>query len=87
MKWGTGVNLAGIYTNEYGKGLSINITDADNSLDLDLAREVAGYFRLTDKKAVQIVQEVSIVIKDWKKVATTFKISNAEQERMAPAFI
>jgi serine/threonine-protein kinase HipA len=75
-----------INPNEYGKGLNINITDADNSLDFDLARDVAGYFRLTDEKAVQIIQEVSTVIKDWKKVATTYKISNAEQERMSTAF-
>ncbi|MEO6134956.1 MAG: HipA domain-containing protein [Ginsengibacter sp.] len=76
-----------INPNEYGKGLSINITDADNSLDLDLARQVAGYFRLTDKKAVHIIQEISTVVKYWKKIAAGYKISNAEQERMSAAFI
>jgi serine/threonine-protein kinase HipA len=76
-----------INPNEYGKGLSLNITDADNSLDLDLAMEVAGYFRLSKDKASQIIQEVSTVVKDWKKVAAAYKISNAEQERMSAAFI
>lgn len=76
-----------INPNEYGKGLSINITDTDNSLDLDLAREVAGYFRLKDKKAAQIIQEISTVVKDWKKIAANYKISNVEQERMSAAFI
>lgn len=76
-----------INPNELGKGLSINITDADNSLDLGLAREVAGYFRLTDQKAVQIIQQVSTIIKGWRKVATTYKISNAEQERVSAAFV
>ncbi|MFT4154296.1 type II toxin-antitoxin system HipA family toxin [Parafilimonas sp.] len=75
-----------INPNEYGKGLSINITDADNSLDLDLARGVAGYFRLKDEKAAQIIQEISTVVKDWKKIASGHKISNAEQERMSAAF-
>ena len=75
-----------INPNEYGKALSINITDADNSLDLDVAREVAGYFRLTDEKAIQIIQEISTVVKDWKKIAAGYKISNAEQERMSAAF-
>lgn len=76
-----------INPNEYGKGLSLNITDADNSLDLDIAMEVAGYFRLSDDKASQIIQQVSAVVKDWKKVAANYKISNAEQERMSAAFI
>jgi serine/threonine-protein kinase HipA len=76
-----------INPNEYGKGLSLNITDSDNSLDLDLAMTIAGYFRLSDDKASQIIQQVSAVVKDWRKVAANYKISNAEQERMSVAFI
>lgn len=75
-----------INPNEYGKGLSINITDTDNSLDLDLARDVAGYFRLSDEKASQIIQQVFAVVQNWKKTAASYKISNAEQERMSSAF-
>lgn len=76
-----------INPNEYGKGLNLNITETDNSLDLNLAMEVADYFRLSHDRASQIIQEVSAVVKDWKKVAATYKISNAEQERMSVAFI
>lgn len=76
-----------INPNEYGKGLSINITDADNSLDLDLAKEVAGYFRLTNEKSESIIQEISLIVKDWRKIAANYKISNAEQERMSTAFL
>lgn len=76
-----------INPNEYGKGLSLNITEADNSLDLDLAMEIASYFRLSDEKANQIIKEISILVKEWKKVAAYYKISNAEQERMSAAFI
>lgn len=76
-----------INPNEYGKGLSLNITDADNSLDLNLAMEVAGYFRLSDDKASQIIEQVAAVVKDWRKVAANYKISNAEQERMSAAFV
>ena len=75
-----------INPNEYGKGLSLNISDLDNSLDLDLAKEVAGYFRLSDNKASQIIEKVTSVAKDWKKIAAAYKISNAEQERMSPSF-
>ncbi|MEO7046036.1 MAG: HipA domain-containing protein [Ferruginibacter sp.] len=72
--------------NQYGKGLSLNINEVDNSLDLDVAMEVASHFRLTDDKAGKIIKQVSAAVKEWKKFATKNKISNAEQERMAPAF-
>jgi serine/threonine-protein kinase HipA len=75
-----------INPNEYGNGLSLNINDADNSLNLDLAMEVASYFRLSEEKALQIINEILTVVNDWKKVATNYKISNAEQERMTAAF-
>lgn len=75
-----------INPNEYGKGLSLNITDSDNSLDLDLAISIAGYFRLSDDKASRIIHQVSAAVKDWKKIAAKHKISNAEQERMSAAF-
>lgn len=48
--------------------------------------EVAGYFRLSDDKTAQIIQHVSTVMKDWRKVATAYKISTAEQERISAAF-
>lgn len=76
-----------INPNAFGKELSINITETNNLLDLDLAREVASYFRLTDAKTTQIINEVSNVVKNWRKVAATYKVSNAEQERMSAAFI
>ena len=75
-----------INPNEYGKGLSLAITETDNSLNLDAAMEVAGYFRLSDDKAAQIIQDISTVVKDWRKVATAYKIATAEQERMSAAF-
>jgi serine/threonine-protein kinase HipA len=76
-----------INPNEYGKGLSLNITDVDNSVDLELAMEVAGYFRLSNAKASQIIDEVTAVTKGWKKVAERYEISRAEQNRMENAFI
>ncbi|MBP7802465.1 MAG: HipA domain-containing protein [Saprospiraceae bacterium] len=75
-----------INPNVYGKGLSLNITETDNALDLDLPMEVASFFRLTDEKASKILKQISAVVLDWKKTATRYKIANAEQERMAPAF-
>lgn len=62
-----------INPNEYGKGLSLNITDSDNSLDLDLAISIAGYFRLSDDKASQIIHQVSVLLKTGKKLLPNIK--------------
>ncbi len=75
-----------INPNEYGKGLSLNISDTDNSLDLDVALEVANFFRLSTDKAGQIIKKVSNAVKNWKTIAAKYKLSNAEQERMTGAF-
>jgi hypothetical protein len=40
------------------KHLSLNISDKDNSLDLELALEVTTYFRLADDAAKQIINQV-----------------------------
>jgi serine/threonine-protein kinase HipA len=76
-----------INPNEYGKGLSLNISDTDNALDIALAMEVAGYFRLSEEKANRIVKQILSVVNGWEKIAVKYKIPNTEQERMSVAFI
>ena len=73
--------------NEFGSGLSINITEHNNALDLSLALEVAPYFKLSSEKANRIIKKITTVVKDWRKVATYYKIPKAEQQRMESAFI
>jgi serine/threonine-protein kinase HipA len=75
-----------INPNEYGKELSLNISETDNALDINSAMEVAGHFRLNDKDAGQIIKQVTKAVSGWKKVAAKYKISGAEQERMSIAF-
>jgi serine/threonine-protein kinase HipA len=72
--------------NEYGSELCLNITDDNNSLDLDLAMEIADYCRLEAKEANSIIKEIRSAISPWKTLAATYKISKAEQEWMEPAF-
>ncbi len=76
-----------INPNEYGKGLSLNISDTDNALDFNLALEVASLFRVDKKKATKIIKQITTAISEWKKIATKYKISKAEQDRMAAAFL
>ncbi|MFT5723762.1 MAG: serine/threonine-protein kinase HipA [Bacteroidia bacterium] len=71
---------------ETGTGLKLNISDNDNSLDLDLAMEVHEFFRLTEDRANEILEEVKSSIRNWKDLATKYGISRAEQELKALAF-
>ena len=41
-----------------GKGLTLNISETDNSLDFDLASSVAKYFRVPGNKATAIISTV-----------------------------
>jgi serine/threonine-protein kinase HipA len=72
--------------NEYGQGLSINITDTDNTLDISLAMEIAGFFRLPEQRALAILKKVENAVGNWRKIASAYKIPKAEQEMMLPAF-
>jgi len=71
---------------ETGSGLKLNISDEDNSLDLNLAMKVSGFFRLSEKRATEIIEEVLNAVAGWKKIATKYGISRVEQELKAIAF-
>jgi serine/threonine-protein kinase HipA len=67
-------------------GLKLNISDVENAQDLDLALEVAEYFRVNAKRARDIVEEAVAVVKGWRSLAVSFRIATDEIERMEPAF-
>jgi serine/threonine-protein kinase HipA len=67
-------------------GLKLNISEADNALDLDLARSVAPYFRVDANTANAIIERSQAVVKQWSKIAARLGIPVREQERMASAF-
>lgn len=75
-----------INPNAGGDGLKLNISETDNSQDLSLVREVAEYFRITAKKADEIIHEVVSATKQWRKEANHMGISSSEQNHMARAF-
>lgn len=72
--------------NEFGTGLSLNISETDNGLDFDLAINVAEYFRVSKVKAARIIKRINTTIPEWRKIAQYTGISKAEQERMSAAF-
>lgn len=76
-----------INPNEFGSGLSLNISEKDNSLDLELALSVLEYFRIDEQKAKAIIENVKISVSNWRSIAEGFGITKAEQDRMSNAFI
>ncbi len=69
-----------------GNGLKLNISETDNSLDLNLAKSVAKYFRVNTHRADQIIQEVVAAVKCWRKLARSLGISSKEQQYISRAF-
>jgi serine/threonine-protein kinase HipA len=75
-----------INPNEDGAGLSLNISLDDNSLDLDLTLEIADYFRLTNKEALKIIEDIKKSVLNWRSVAKKYQLPKSEQELMARVF-
>jgi serine/threonine-protein kinase HipA len=70
----------------HGRGLTLNISETDNSLDFDLTRSVAKYFRVSGNKATTIISKVQQAASKWQKVAKAYNIPASEQDLMAQAF-
>jgi serine/threonine-protein kinase HipA len=70
----------------FGRGLTLNIDELNNSLDFDLGITVAPYFRVELKEANKIVEDVRKIVRKWRKVANGYGISTTEQEIMSTAF-
>lgn len=58
----------------------------ENDQDLDLALEVAGYFRLTPAAARDIQAEVTKAVSSWRLEAATQGLNRKEIEAMENAF-
>jgi len=67
-------------------GLHLNIDERDNSLDFNLAFEVADYFQLSRTEASKIHGEVIASVQHWNREASTIGISRNEQKLMSSAF-
>lgn len=86
---GRGWRLSGAYDMNPvpgSRGLKLNISEADNTMDLELVRSVAPYFRVPLADADEIMERCRIVVAQWPGIAARLGLSAREQERMAPAF-
>ncbi|MCX7125171.1 MAG: HipA domain-containing protein [Gammaproteobacteria bacterium] len=68
------------------EGLKLNISETDNAQNLDLAKSVAGIFRMPLKTADSIINEVITTVKTWRKEASSLGISSQQQNLMQNAF-
>ena len=67
-------------------GLSLNISESDNTLDFSLALQVAPDFRLSAGEAESILKKTTSVVSLWKTYANAVGIPRSEQEMMQTAF-
>ncbi|MEZ4686658.1 MAG: HipA domain-containing protein [Bacteroidia bacterium] len=75
-----------INPNPYGQGLSLNISENDNSLSTALCLEVAPIFRWNASEASSFIQYAIDIIGPWEQMASQLKISQSERAEMRPAF-
>ena len=72
--------------NEMGHGLTLNISENSNELDLTLAIETAPLYHLKSDRAECILQEMQQEISHWRTLARKHGISNGEIEQTKRAF-
>jgi len=72
--------------NEMGIGLTLNISENSNALDISLALETAHLYQLKTEKAESILKDMHQEISNWRAVAKKFVISNSEIEQTKRAF-
>ncbi len=48
--------------------------------------DVSQFFRLTKKRATEIIEEVLNAVGNWKEIATNYGMSRVEQELKSLAF-
>lgn len=71
-----------------GRGLSLNIDAHSNALSMDLAMEVAPYFRVAPRKAKATIAAMDKVVGvNWALLAKQAGIGRAAIERMEGAFV
>jgi serine/threonine-protein kinase HipA len=72
--------------NEFGAGLTLNISDNSNELDIELALQTAHLYQLKRDSAVKILKQLSLEISNWRSIAKKFGIGNSEIELTKRAF-
>lgn len=71
----------------YGDELSLNVSEEDPSISVELAVETSEYYGLSKSEAEKEAQNILAVVKDnWEKLAVKYGIGISNMEYMRPAF-
>jgi len=71
---------------ETGTGLSLNISETDNALDLALVLQVAPHFRVPGPDAKAILGHVKTTVRGWEAMAAHIGIPRSEMQLRQRAF-
>jgi serine/threonine-protein kinase HipA len=75
-----------INPNEFGTGLSLNISLDDNSLNLDVPLKVIDFVRLNKESGLKLIDQVKKSVSRWRNVANMYQLPKSEQQLMAKVF-
>lgn len=71
----------------YGDELSLNVSEEDPSIFIELAIETSEYYGFSKSEAEKEAQNIITVVKDnWERLASKYGISRSNIEYMRPAF-
>ena len=71
----------------YGSALSLNITDHDNALDLELVRSVCNHYEFKLSEADTVLNDMKRNVAQWHVAARRMQLPAREIEIMSTAFI
>lgn len=63
---------------EKGTGLSLNISEDDNTLEFGLCMSVIDYFRWGENEAIDFINQTKKAVSQWKIRAKQLNIANSE---------
>jgi len=75
-----------VNANPAGNGLSLNISENDNTLSFDLVLETAPYYKVEQKRANVLIKKIREAVSNWHHIAARTGIPKYEIEEMEPAF-
>lgn len=79
--------LYDVNPNIYGNSLSLNVSESDNSIDFDLARQTAVYYGIHSGEAEKLILDMQrIVGSKWSTIAADYGLGRSSIKRMEPAF-
>lgn len=70
-----------------GDELSLNVSESDNRISLDLAIETAHYYGFKEADATKLAEDILAMVRDnWERLAKECGLNRSDIEDMRPAF-